>query len=151
MDLYRRTEHHQLMPRKDCLHSEPLGRTMPWGTCICAAAVEVRSCWLGRIHQASNPQARKTTKRQRTGLESKLTNLYQPITTGSKTTGRLYYLLNNTRKIPVPRRINMTLHFATLMKTIGQKRQSYFYSVALELFLCYSYLSDSTLRTSIFT
>ena len=42
----------------------------------------------------------------------------------------------------------MTLN--TFDEGLGSKHQSYFYSVVLELFLCYSYLSDSTLRTSIF-
>ena len=38
----------------------------------------------------------------------------------------------------------------SLLEGIGPKRQSYFYSLLLGFFLCYPYLSDSTLRTSIF-
>ena len=37
-----------------------------------------------------------------------------------------------------------------MLKGIGPKRQSYFYSVVLKFFLYYSYLSDNTLRPSIF-
>ena len=66
-------------------------------------------------------------------------------------------VMNSTRKIPVPQSRNMTdvsglyqTNLAHLIKGIGPKRHKHFYSLVLEFFLCYSYPSDSTLRTSIF-
>ena len=44
----------------------------------------------------------------------------------------------------------INLYKPFLMKGIGPKCQSYFFSGVLQCFLCYSYLSDSTLRTSSF-
>ena len=38
----------------------------------------------------------------------------------------------------------------TFDEELGPKCEIYFYSVVLELFLCYSYLTDSSLRSSIF-
>ena len=47
-----------------------------------------------------------------------------------------------------PQFVHSFLLLMTFVKGISQKRQSY--SVVLELSLCYSYLSDSPLHTSIF-
>ena len=68
-------------------------------------------------------------------------------------TGIFLALFLSIRQYPTHQHLYIAsfLLLVTVVKDIGPKRQLYFYSMVMELFLCYSYLSDSTLRTSIYT